>query len=94
MPSNLARQLDDDPETDRYQVLLELADLMVRHRTLPELFHDLAQILQKVISFDFIAFFLHDSNANTMRLSCRRAGTQRRFPPRCRWTIRPVGGSG
>ncbi|HLB87847.1 MAG TPA: sigma 54-interacting transcriptional regulator [Terriglobales bacterium] len=80
MPSNLARQLDDDLEIDRYQVLLELADLMVHHRNLPELFHEMAQTLQKVIAFDFVAFCLRDPTANTMRLHLWEGGDTAPIP--------------
>src|SRR6266849_4607601 len=74
MSSNLKQQPNFRPETDRYQVLLELADLMVHHRNLPELFHEMAQTLQKVIAFDFIAFSLHDPTSNTMRLHLWEGG--------------------
>jgi len=74
MSSNLKQQPNFRPETDRYQVLLELADLMVHHRNLPELFHEMAQTLQKVIAFDFVAFSLRDPIANTMRLHLWEGG--------------------
>ncbi len=74
MPSDSERQPDSSLEADRYQVLLDLADLMVHHRTLPELFHAMAQTLRKVIAFDFIAFSLHDPTANTMRLHLWEGG--------------------
>ncbi len=79
MSSNLERQPDSGPEIERYRVLLELADLMVHRPTLPDLFHELAQTLQKAISFD---------------CACGKVGPLLWFPPRCRWTIRPAGGSG
>ena len=74
MQSNSERQPDSSLEADRYQVLLELADLMVHHGTLPELFHEMAQTLRKVISFDFIAFSLRDPTFNTMRLHLWEGG--------------------
>src|SRR5437016_4299883 len=94
MSSNLERQPDSGPEIERYRVLLELADLMVHRPTLPELFHELAQTLQKAISFDFINFSLYDPTTNTMRLRLWEGGSTPLFPPRCRWKIRPAGGSG
>ena len=75
MSSNLERQPDSGPEIERYRVLLELADLMVHRPTLPELFHELAQTLQKAISFDFINFSLYDPTTNTMRLRLWEGGS-------------------
>jgi len=74
MSSNLERQPDSGPEIERYRVLLELADLMVHRPTLPELFHELAQTLQKAISFDFINFSLYDPTTNAMRLRLWEGG--------------------
>jgi len=41
---------------------------MVHHRTLPELFREIVQRLQKVASLDFIHLSLHDSIFDTIRL--------------------------
>jgi formate hydrogenlyase transcriptional activator len=59
--------LDSQREIQRYQALLELADLMVRHYSLSELFHELAQRLQKVAEFQLLHFGLHDPKENVMR---------------------------
>jgi len=40
---------------------------MVRHYSLPELFHELAQRLQRVAEFQLLHFSLHDPNENVMR---------------------------
>jgi len=53
----------------RYQALLAMADVLVHHGSLPDLFHELAQRLQRVVFFDFINFSLHQPAHNTMRLS-------------------------
>ena len=65
-----------DSDTDRrcYETLLEIADLMVHHRTLPELFREIVQRLQKVVSLDFIHLSLHDSTFDTMRLHLWEGG--------------------
>jgi hypothetical protein len=52
----------------RYQALLDMADLLVHHGSVPELFHALAQRLRSVVSFDFINFALHDAARDMMRL--------------------------
>jgi formate hydrogenlyase transcriptional activator len=80
MRSNPEGQAESSPGADRYQVLLELADLMVHHRTLPELFHEMMQTVQRVTSFDFIAFSLHDPTFNTMRLHLWEGGETAPIP--------------
>jgi hypothetical protein len=52
----------------RYQALLDMRDLMVRQYSLPELFHERAQRLQKVTDFQLLNFSLHDPEPNLMRL--------------------------
>jgi len=59
---------DSQADRRRDEALLEMADLMVNHRALPELFQEMAQTLQKVVSFDFINLSLHDATFNTMCL--------------------------
>lgn len=60
-----------DPGADirRYEALLEMADLMVHHQGLPELFGQLAERLHQVVSFDFANFSLHDPMTNRMRVN-------------------------
>jgi formate hydrogenlyase transcriptional activator len=55
-------------ELRRYEALLEMADLMVHHRSLPELFHELAQRLPKVVDFQLLNFSLYDPQRNVMNL--------------------------
>jgi len=55
-------------EPHRYEALLEMADLMVRHHSLPELFHDIAVRLRKVANFQFLNFSLHDAEDDSMHL--------------------------
>ncbi|HVA01409.1 MAG TPA: sigma 54-interacting transcriptional regulator [Terriglobia bacterium] len=56
-------------QVDRYQTLLEIADLIAQHRDLAGLFHDLARHLRRVINFDFLNYVLHDPENNVMRLN-------------------------
>jgi len=58
-----------DIHVDRYQTLLEIADLIAQHRDLAGLFHDLAGHLRRVVKFDFLNYVLHDSEHNVMRLN-------------------------
>src|SRR5260370_24300210 len=62
-PSNSGRA-----EIDHHKVLLEVADLMVHHRNLPELFAAAAEQLGKAAAAEFTAFSLHDPARNVMRL--------------------------
>src|SRR5258707_14212356 len=55
-------------EIDHHKVLLELTDLMVHHRNLPELFAATAEQLRKVAAAEFTNFSLHDPARNAMRL--------------------------
>jgi len=59
---------DSEADLRRYEALLEMADLMVHHRSLPELFVDLAERLHKVTSIEFATFSLYDPSKNVMKL--------------------------
>jgi hypothetical protein len=59
---------DSDPDFRRYEALLEMADLMVLHPSLPELFAEMAERLRKVTAAEFANFSLHDATKNVMRL--------------------------
>jgi len=52
----------------RYETLLQMADIMVRHSTLPELFHELAGRLHEVVAFDVASFSLYVPEEHVMRL--------------------------
>ena len=51
-----------------YQALLQMADLVVHHRGLPELLPEMAQRLRKVASFEVASFSLYDPDKNVMRM--------------------------
>ncbi len=55
-------------DLERCQALLEVSESIAAHRDLPALFHDLAQRLHRVVSFDFLNLVLHDAERNVMRL--------------------------
>jgi hypothetical protein len=55
-------------ELRRYEALLEMADLMVRHGSLPDLFHELALRLKGVADFQFLNFSLHNPQQKMMSM--------------------------
>jgi len=65
---DLDRHFKADGDVDRYEALLQMADLVVHHRSLPELLPELAQRLHKVASFEVANFSLYDSEKNVMRM--------------------------
>src|SRR5712692_5615248 len=75
-PSNSGRA-----EIDHHKVLLEVADLMVHHRNLPELFAATAEQLGKVAAAEFTNFSLHDPARNVMRLHDALEGKDLARPP-------------
>ena len=59
---------DSDADLLRYEALLEMADLVVHHHSLPELFVAMAQRLRQVAAADAANFSLYDPIKNVMRL--------------------------
>ena len=62
------RHFDSDGELRRYETLLHMADLVVHHRGLAELFRELAERLREFAAFELATFSLHDSSKNVMRV--------------------------
>jgi formate hydrogenlyase transcriptional activator len=58
---------DSDAELQRYEALLEMADVVVHHNILPELFVALAERLHQVAAADAANFSLYDPIKNEMR---------------------------
>jgi formate hydrogenlyase transcriptional activator len=67
MQSECTINLNPQSELHRYQALLDLADLMVRHYSLSELFHEIAVRLQRVAEFQLLHFGLHNPKENVIR---------------------------
>ena len=65
---NPDRHFEAGGDVDRYEALLQMADLVVHHRSLPELLPELAQRLHKVASFEVASFSLYDPERNVMRM--------------------------
>ncbi len=59
---------ESDAELRRYEALLQMADLVVCHSDLPQLFRDVSDRLRQVIRFDQIVFTLHNPVNNSMQL--------------------------
>jgi hypothetical protein len=59
---------DSDAELPRYEALLEMADLVVHHHSLPELFAAMAERLRRVAAADAANFSLYDLTKNVVRL--------------------------
>ncbi|HLX08901.1 MAG TPA: sigma 54-interacting transcriptional regulator [Thermoanaerobaculia bacterium] len=57
-----------DSALERFRALLEVSEAIAAHRGLPGLFHDLAQRLPRVVSFDFLVLVLYEAERNVMRL--------------------------
>ena len=59
---------ESDAELSRYEILLQMADIVVRHSDLQQLFRDVAERLSQLVCFDLIAFTLHNPANNKMQL--------------------------
>ncbi len=57
---------DSKAELRRYEALLQMADLMVHHGSLGELFRELADRLLRLTSFELFTLALHDPAKNVM----------------------------
>ena len=62
------RHFDSGIEVDRYEALLQMADLVVHHGGIPELLPQLAKRLQQVASFEIASFSLYDPEKKVMRM--------------------------
>jgi formate hydrogenlyase transcriptional activator len=58
----------DHALSERYLALLEVASAIASHRTLEELFTDLAQRLHPIIDFSYLSVLLYDATRNVMRV--------------------------
>jgi formate hydrogenlyase transcriptional activator len=54
---------------ERYRALLEISDVTLRCRNLGELFHQLAECLHRVVTFDSVAVGLLDGHKTSLRLA-------------------------
>ncbi len=52
----------------QYRTLLEVSASIAAHRDLPELFHELAQSLHRVVRFAYMRLILYDAERNVMRV--------------------------
>jgi formate hydrogenlyase transcriptional activator len=62
------RYFGSEVELRRYEALLQLADVVVRHRDVGELFHELTERLHHIAEFELAGVCLHDPLKNIMSL--------------------------
>ena len=67
MKGNAAQAISTDVETQKFLTLLELSKVIISHRELTDLFHDVACRLKALFSFRDLAVMLHDDQRNVMR---------------------------
>jgi hypothetical protein len=60
----LESHFDSDPDLQRYEALLEMADLVVHHHNLPERLAAMAGRLRQVAAADVAHFALYDPVKN------------------------------
>jgi formate hydrogenlyase transcriptional activator len=68
MPDSLDRPSGKDLERRGYQALLEMADLMVYHRDLPDLLREMGTRLHDLCGVHFVHFSLYDPARDVMRV--------------------------
>ena len=62
------RPISPNRELERYEALLQMADLIVGRLALPELFHELSARVRRVADCSFVSFILHDPIKGVMRM--------------------------
>ena len=53
---------------ERYRALLQVSESIAAHRDLPDLFRSLAELLHRLVTFDFICLVLPDLARGVVRL--------------------------
>lgn len=81
-------ELGDDLR--RYEALLQMADLVVHRRGLPDLLPELAERLHRVASFEVANFSLYDPARNLMRMHSGKATSFFPIWPNYRWKKQPA----
>ena len=77
---------------EKYRALLEVSRIVSSHENLPELFHDLAGQLHRLLNFCYLSVLLHDPQRDVMRVHTLETSAPRwsrernspwmgRFPP-------------
>src|SRR5262245_59281592 len=64
---DLPRDAQALSSSQQYRTLLGVSEVIVSHRDLRGLFHDLADRLHQVVRFDYLILVLHDAASDTMR---------------------------
>jgi hypothetical protein len=64
---NSEGQSESNSDLRRYEALLEMADLIVQHHELPELFSAMAERLHELVTAEVAHFSLYNPTNNTMQ---------------------------
>ncbi len=80
MRSGSETHLDSTLDLRRYEALLQLADVIVRHDTVQAVLRALADRLHTLAVFEFANFSLYDPTVNVMRLHAWQGNAQPEFP--------------
>ncbi|HJQ34611.1 MAG TPA: sigma 54-interacting transcriptional regulator [Pyrinomonadaceae bacterium] len=65
-----------DSAVEQYRALLAVSEAVISHRSLSELFEELAGRLRSLVGFDYVNVLLHDDERDVMRLHLLVPGTQ------------------
>ena len=65
---------------EKYRALLEVSRIVSSHENLPELFHDLAGQLHRLLNFCYLSVLLHDPQRNVMRVHTLETSAPRMEP--------------
>jgi len=66
---------------ERYRALLQVSESIASHRELADLFHSLAALLQRLVTFDFICLALPDLARNVVKLHVLASSVPTRIQP-------------
>jgi formate hydrogenlyase transcriptional activator len=66
---------------DQLCLLSQVSEAIARHRDVPTLFRDLAKCLPRVVPFEYIGLFLHDSGKDVMRVALLGTADADSIPP-------------
>ena len=75
--------LTGEERAQQYRTLLEVSESIAAHRDLPDLFHEIAQSLHRVVRFAYMRLILYDAERNVMRVHLLEAANPSADVPGC-----------
>ena len=75
--------LTSEERAQEYRTLLEVSESIAAHRDLPDLFHEIAQSLHRVVRFASMRLILYDAERNVMRVHLLEAANPKADVPGC-----------